>query len=291
MPVSRRRCWDTGAVHARSAVVNLYGDHLREHHWWAPVAGVVTLSASCGVQPAATRTAISRLVREGWLVGERRHGARGYAATPVAQERLAHAHARIYSHGPRPWDGSWHLLVVDADGDRRRRDRVAATLGYLGYGRLATGAWASPWRSDELDDALAAQGATWTGWTARPEEGTPGGLSARLWDLDSLARDYRRFGESLPVGPLDALSGEEAYRLRTVLVHEWRKFLFRDPGLPAHLLPPDWPGQAVRERLLDVAARLRPAASDFVADVLGAGASEGSPGPGRRAEAPTRLGS
>ena len=35
---------------------------------------------------------------------------------------------------------------------------------------------------------------------------------------------------------------EAAYAARFRLVHEWRKFLFSDPGLPAELLPRDWPG-------------------------------------------------
>src|SRR5690606_36084713 len=122
----RPRAGDTGRVYARSAVVDLYGDHLREHGWWAPVAGVVRLAQSCGVTPAATRTAVSRLVREGWLVSRTDEGARGYAATPLAQDRLRRAHRRIYATGPPAWDGRWHVVVVEHHGDRRRRDQVAA---------------------------------------------------------------------------------------------------------------------------------------------------------------------
>lgn len=258
-------------MHARSAVVDLYGDHLREHGWWAPVAGIVTLTSTCDVQPAAARTAVSRLVREGWLVAERHEGVRGYAATPLARERLVRAGERIYADRPPRWSGSWHLVVVDGDGDRRRRDRVAASLGYLGYGRLAPGTWASPWRSPELADALADHGASWTGWTAQPEEVDAAALTARLWDLDALGRAYLDFGATLPdPDRLADLEPAAAYALRAELVHEWRKFLFRDPGLPVEVLPPDWPGQTVRETFLDVAGRLRPAADAFVAATLGA---------------------
>lgn len=256
-------------MHARSAVVDLYGDHLREHGWWAPVAGVVTLASTCRVQPAAARTAVSRLVREGWLVAERREGVRGYAATPLAQERLVRAHERIYASRPRPWEGTWHLVVVGGDGDRRRRDRVAASLGYLGYGRLAPGTWASPWRSPELEDTLAGHGASWTGWTARPDAGDAAALTARLWDLDALGAAYLDFASRLPrAAELEQLAAHDAYHLRTALVHEWRKFLFRDPGLPVEVLPPQWPGQQVREDFLAVAGRLRPAAEAFVTSTL-----------------------
>ena len=40
---------------------------------------------------------------------------------------------------------------------------------------------------------------------------------------------------------------EKAFAARFRLVHEWRKFLFDDPGLPAALLPADWPGVPAAE--------------------------------------------
>ncbi|WP_162803111.1 PaaX family transcriptional regulator [Ornithinimicrobium avium] len=265
-------------MHARSAVVDLYGDHLPEHGWWAPVAGVVALASCCGVQPAATRTAVSRLVRQGWLRAERRGEARGYAATSLARERLAAAHRRIYAEQPPPWDGRWHLVVVDGNGDRRRRDRVAASLGYLGYARLGGATWVSPWVSTELGPALSAHGASWTGWTASPHH-DPAALTAGLWDLTGLGAAYRDFARRLPApASVAALGPAAAFPVRTALVHEWRKFLFRDPALPVEVLPPDWPGQAVRQQFLQVAEALRPASASFVAGVLdGAVKSPGTP--------------
>ena len=43
---------------------------------------------------------------------------------------------------------------------------------------------------------------------------------------------------------LDAHDDEDeaAFAARFHLVHEWRKFLFVDPGCPTTLLPDDWPG-------------------------------------------------
>lgn len=258
-------------MHARSAVIDLYGDHLPTHGWWAPVAGVVRLAQTCGVTPAATRTAVSRLVREGWLVSRTTEGARGYAATPLAQERLRRAHHRIYAPGPPTWDGRWHVVVVEHHGDRRRRDQVAASLGYLGYGRLAVSTWVSPFASPELGDVLEAHGAGWTAWTGRPHGSrSPEELARRLWDLPALAAAYEDFAGTLPPPGrgLAALTPDTAYPLRTRLVHEWRKFLFRDPGLPAEVLPPGWPGQQVRGRLLEVAATLAPAAASLVERTL-----------------------
>jgi phenylacetic acid degradation operon negative regulatory protein len=42
------------------------------------------------------------------------------------------------------------------------------------------------------------------------------------------------------------LSPREAFRLRILLVHAWRRAILRDPLLPEELLPADWPGAAAR---------------------------------------------
>ena len=51
---------------------------------------------------------------------------------------------------------------------------------------------------------------------------------------------------------------EAAFAARFQLVHEWRKFLFADPGLPAELLPADWPGHAAADAVRRRGERLKP---------------------------------
>lgn len=253
-------------MHARSAVVDLYGDHLRRRGWWAPVSAVVALTATVGVQPPATRTAISRLVAQGWLAADPRDTARGYAATAAARVRWDLAHARIYAPGPAAWDGRWHVVHVDAGGERRRRDQVGTTMSYLGYGRLGGGTWVSPRPSPELAVSLDRLGARWLavhGALDAPSEAP--GLAAQVWDLASLGPAYARFENAAARAATEgAADPRTAYATRTRLVHEWRRFLFLDPDLPADVLPPDWAGHRARQVFLSTAAALAPAADRFV---------------------------
>lgn len=275
-PAHRPCVRQTDRVHARSAVVDLYGDHLRRRGWWAPVATVVALSGAVGVSPPAARTAISRLGAQGRLEARSVDGVRGYAASARARDRWQRAHDRIYASGPAPWDHRWHVVQVDPGGDRRRREQVTRTLTYLGYGRLGPGGWVSPRPSPELAaslDALAVE------WVAVHGELSPGGgpagdraLAARVWDLQALATAYDAFDARLPAVTGDGadvgLEPQGAYRTRTLLVHEWRRFLFQDPELPPAVLPPGWSGHASRRRFLEVARALAPAADRFVDAVL-----------------------
>src|SRR5690606_10389480 len=54
-------------MHARSALFDLYGDPLRARGSQAPVAAIVRLLAPVGIAAPAVRTAISRMVMQGWL--------------------------------------------------------------------------------------------------------------------------------------------------------------------------------------------------------------------------------
>jgi phenylacetic acid degradation operon negative regulatory protein len=253
-------------VDARSALFDLYGDHLRSRGAEAPVAALVRLLASLGIAAPAVRTAISRMVRQGWLDPVRVPAGAGYALTPRAVRRLDEAAERIYRHGSATWDGGWHLVVVERVRERARRERVQASLRYLGYAQLDETTWLSPRASSELQALREAERIRVEPFAAR-YDGDPRGLLSRAWDLDGLARAYlswlaeaRELVE--PVGP-DA-PDEVVFAARSKLVHEWRKFLFRDPGLPAELLPERWPGTQATEFFQVESARLLPAASRFV---------------------------
>src|SRR5262249_24183488 len=153
---------ETGSVNARSALFDLYGDHPRSRSSQAPVASLVRLLAPLGITEPAARTAVSRMVRQGWLAPMRcGPGAAGPPLTPRPARRpprrRGRAGERRYRRGGPAWDGRWHVLVIERIRDRARRDRVRAALGYLGYAPLGETTWISPRPSVELDPLLAAE--------------------------------------------------------------------------------------------------------------------------------------
>lgn len=251
-------------MHARAAVFDLYGDHLARRGGWAPIAAVVRLLGAVDVRPEAVRTAVSRLSREGWLEAREHDGTRGYAMTPRAQRRLSAAWERIYRSGAPGWDGRWHLVVLaERIADRSRRARVAESLTYLGYARMAPDTWIAPRPSSELDSAV---GEVPVHAFSAELDGDGRALAAELWDLAELARAYDGFvrwaGTLVP--DVDGLDERTAYARRTELVHEWRKFLFRDPGLPDAVLPADWAGDRAAACFDRLSSALLPRASAYV---------------------------
>jgi phenylacetic acid degradation operon negative regulatory protein len=278
-------------VHARSALFDLFGDHLRTRNDRAPVAALVRILAPLGVAAPAVRTAISRMVRQGWLTPVQLDEGRGYELTDRARKRLDDAAARIYGTRGSGWKGSWDVLVLEPVPHRAARERIRSGLSFLGYAQLTDSTWIGPYASPEVAGMLENEGAACTRFEGY--DGDPTALARRAWDLDALGRAYAAWHEdaralvaphrAAPEGapphrgaPEDRTPQElapasydldddtQAFVVRSLLVHEWRKFLFTDPGLPAELLPPDWPGTAAARFFAREAARLLPAASRFV---------------------------
>ena len=257
-------------VHARSALFDVYGDHLRRRGGLAPVAALARLLAPLDISVPAVRTAVSRMVRQGWLEPVRLPDGAGYQLTGRAERRLDAAHARIYRTPQPPWDGQWHLVAVDRPGERASRDRLDGALRLLGYAPASGGVWVAPRRSPDLPGTLAAEGVRAHTFAARLDTGATD-LVGRAWDLTPVAQAYRGWtamARELLEAAGDAPGDREAFAVRSRLVHEWRNFLFTDPALPPELLPPDWPGHAAASLFDEAAARLRPGADRFVDDCL-----------------------
>jgi phenylacetic acid degradation operon negative regulatory protein len=252
-------------MQARSALFDLYGDYLRPRGGRAPVAALVKLLAPVGIAAPAVRTAVSRMVRQGWLHPLRLVSGPGYLLTPKAARRLDEAAGRIHRGGRNGWDGRFDLVLLDAP----LAARDAKRLTFLGYGMVSDLVWVAIRPADEVDAVLTGAAAGYQRFTAGHAAGSagPAELAGRAWDLPGLAADYAEFlDRQRPlVTAINARSpDEDAYAARFQLVHAWRSFAFRDPQLPAPLLPPQWPGPAAASFFDRHATRLRPAADRFV---------------------------
>ena len=76
-----------------------------------------------------------------------------------------------------------------------------------------------------------------------------GDLVATGWDVREVAAGYEQFlarfaplAEGLDGGVADRLTPEQAFVIRTLLIHAYRRVQLHDPQLPAELLPAPWPG-------------------------------------------------
>ncbi|HXW77221.1 MAG TPA: PaaX family transcriptional regulator C-terminal domain-containing protein [Candidatus Eremiobacteraceae bacterium] len=259
-------------MRARSMLFTLYGDYAAVRRTDVRLGALVEIGRVLGLSETAVRSAVARLASGGWL-SARRDGGRSYYALSEAGRRLiAEGTERIYRPRGATWDGTWCILTYSIpERSRSVRDRVRKQLAWLGFGAMGPGAYISPRDVAAATQSLFREHAAhsfariFTGRFDGP--GTDRELVRQCWDLAAIARRYQAFiRHYAPLFRRDRVArvGDvEAFVTRFALTHDFRRFPFIDPDLPAELLPNDWAGARARRLFERHHALLRAGAMRF----------------------------
>jgi phenylacetic acid degradation operon negative regulatory protein len=244
----------TDPPRSKSLVMTIFGDAIAPHGGRLWLGSLIELVAPLGVTDRLVRTSVFRLVQEGWLVANREGRRSSYALQPDAAPRFARANRRIYAPPGVDWDGRWTLLLApNGTVDSALRAAVRKELEWEGFAMLAPGLLAHPAadqdgvaevlrRVDGGGKIFVCAATELPGVGARPLAE----LVREGWDLSGVVAGYRRFiHEFTPLRDLlrqEAPDPQQAFIVRTLLIHAYRRVQLHDPMLPLALLPQPWPG-------------------------------------------------
>lgn len=237
-------------ISSTTLVVTFFCDVVTQHGGEIWLGSVIHALAPLGVNERLTRTAVFRLVQEGWLESRKQGRRSYYRLTQTGQNYYRRAAKRIYSGKISEWDGVWTLLFTSLVPEDKR-DPLHRGLSWLGYGRLAAGVYALP-RNDraplddllsdlELEDSIVHMQAEAENTESLQK------LVMKRWKLRDLRLRYREFNtqyrQVLALLQRNEKPTEHSlFLLRVLLVHEYRRILLNDPELPSVMLPTDWEG-------------------------------------------------
>lgn len=204
-----------------------------------PVNLLVRTTGLFGIAEGTTRTALSRMATAGEVATD--DGWYSLASPRLLERRSRQEASRhpVEAH----WDGRWHQAVV-LPGRRPAAER-ARLRSALGAGRLAElreGIWLRP-TNVARPAGPDVSGVTWSATV--PDD--PDAVAQMLWDLPAWAVTAAELSTEL-AGLTPALEAGDRRPLADgfVLSAAVLRHLQADPLLPADLLPPDWPGNALR---------------------------------------------
>lgn len=250
-------------VQAGSLIMTAFGDAVLPRGGRVWLGSLVQLLEPLDLNERLVRTSVFRLSKEEWLRTETVGRRADYLLTASGRRRFEEASRHIYaSHAPL-WDRRWRLVLVVGELDTKEREGLRRSMFWQGFGALGNECFVHP--SADLTaafEALEAEGLAHVLPRLSPllaAEARPG-LSAsgadmvqRAWNLQTLADDYAAFVATyLPIlaelrrDRQAEVEPQEAFLLRLLLIHDYRRLLLRDPELPEVLLPADWPGQMAR---------------------------------------------
>jgi len=261
-------------VSCTSMVVTLFGDSISQHGGWIWLGSLIQALIPFGYTERLVRTAVFRLAQQDWLqikkIGRRSY----YCFTDSANHFTGKAARRIYSASTQEWDGSWTLVSpVFVPEDKKAEFRKS--MLWQGYHSLVNGMYAHPSsEKTSLEETLHEQNLLGKVIVFSASADDPDSqaalktLAEQKWNLEELREmygDFLRFYR-----PLTSTLGknnpgpELSFQIRTLMLHEYRRVLLRDPDFPEAMLPNGWIGFEANDLARRLYALLSENSLDFI---------------------------
>lgn len=264
-------------IRAGSLIITVYGDAIAPRGGTVWMGSLIKILEPLGLNQRLVRTSVSRLVKENWLTAEQVGRRSYYSLTTHGRRLFENATRRIYAGHPHEWDNTWTVVIMPS-GELANRERIRKELAWLGFGVFATGIMAHPQPDTEaLSTTLEELGIRDQVIVMQASEAR---VSAQAplrrvvndcWKLDELGASYSLFVKHFrPILQTfqDAKSMDPAQcmQVRTLLIHEYRRILLRDPQLPLPLLPEHWSGAAAHDLCHDVYSAIHRTADEYLSE-------------------------
>lgn len=258
---------------AGSLIVSVFGDAVLPRGGTVWLGSLIQLVQPLGLNERLVRTTVFRLVKDEWLQAQAQGRRTDYQLTETGRRRFEEASRLIYAPEAPLWDRRWRMIAVVKELEAARREQLRRALYWQGFGELGPTCFVHP--SADLQtvlDDLGADGMADLLPQIMPllalnlelgQSASDAEMVQSTWNLDELSASYQRFVaryqpllEAMRPGYHETVDGEHAFLIRTLLIHDYRRLLLRDPELPAVLLPAQWPGHDARVLCREIYRRL-----------------------------------
>ena len=254
-----------------SVLISLISDFVVPHGGAISLGSLVEAGACVGVSQQTIRSSVNRLVADGWLSTESMGRRSICRFSESGMKRYLMASKRIYQNFNTDWAGEWHMVVannwmIDPD---RYSEQVRDIL-WSGFGKVSENVFIRPKLAEkglccnwELPEDMPESMTCFTGIKKQciPDTAIKA-MIQRAWDLETVNSRYQFFIDRYK-GLLDtllkapAVSGVQAFSIRSLMFHDFRRIRLIDPVLPAALHTSKWNGDqafSISQRLYDLLA-------------------------------------
>jgi phenylacetic acid degradation operon negative regulatory protein len=214
-----------GRLRVWSLIVTILGDAVEIRDKIIPSARLAAILDRLEVSSAAQRTALSRLVKDGWMDREKLGRNTFYSFSKRGHAEFIPASRLVYAPPRDPDDCGWVMAASDAP------------RGYM----VAPGL--QVWPADAAPDVVGVSvtGSLSIASNAHPD---PQISDQHQVEAEALAHLLDAMNNGfMAADELDALAA------RIILIHRWRRYVLRFPEVPKAAYSGRWVGQGLRARV------------------------------------------
>ncbi|WP_086379548.1 PaaX family transcriptional regulator C-terminal domain-containing protein [Acinetobacter baumannii] len=264
-----------------SLISTIFGDSVLHRGGNISLASLIQLLELFGFNDRAVRTSVFRLVKNDWLCSDKIGRTSFYRITDSSRSTYLQAEQRIYNDQMKEWDHYWDLILMSSL-DTENKALLKKELEWLGFANISTNLMAYPGCNRiELqrllvDLNMSEQVVVFKAETLQlfnNSVDTIGRMLRTNWPIDELRQRYLQFLDIFrEIGVLlmqenEQLELVQAFQIRTLLIHYYRRILLKDPALPLELLPTDWPAISARTLSMNIYKKVFEPADEYFLSV------------------------
>ncbi|OTS05117.1 PaaX family transcriptional regulator [Acinetobacter pittii] len=264
-----------------SLISTIFGDSVLHRGGNISLASLIQLLELFGFNDRAVRTSVFRLVKNDWLCSDKIGRTSFYRITDSSRSTYLQAEQRIYNDQMKEWDHYWDLILMSSL-DTENKALLKKELEWLGFANISTNLIAYPGCNRiELqrllvDLNMSEQVVVFKAETLQlfnNSVDTIGRMLRTNWPIDELRQRYLQFLDIFrEIGVLlmqenEQLEPVQAFQIRTLLIHYYRRILLKDPALPLELLPTDWPAISARTLSMNIYKKVFEPADEYFLSV------------------------
>jgi phenylacetic acid degradation operon negative regulatory protein len=226
-----------GRLRVWTLVVTILGDVVQPRGGVISMSDLLTLTDHMSIDSGAIRTALSRLLKEKWVVGKKTGRTSSYAFGPKGLETFEPASERIYASVSSDDTNEWLLAVLPP---RRAKERQSMQDTLKKTSALQTTAGLALWPKKTAPDmgmlnameCLCFEGTL---------QNIPAWLKSELAppEAEIVVQKFIEKYNSLRDLPPD-LTALDAMIARILMLHDWRRLVLRYAPVPQVLQPEHW---------------------------------------------------
>lgn len=231
-----------------SLIVTLFGDMAQAENDRISATQLAKITEILGIKPEATRVALHRLRKDGWLISEKSGRNSRYGLSEFGRSQSMAASARIYGETSAK-SGDWHVLILPSK-PLAARNAMAKPLLENGYKALNNSVLLGQGSAPEQDEFLVL---------AAGDTPVPDWVSVQVFSK-SMAAEITSFSLRLQSAKKTLNTGFtplETVALRVLIVHHWRRLVLRLPEMPDALQPKNWPEPQCRRLVHELLKQLQ----------------------------------